>query len=275
MKKCSANAELTLESYSGNAIAMLLEVAFSASLCPSIVGSDSRSHQSMQAFHAQYDLAQTLLPKISTALVGKMSELDGEHLAIVAQIFGAMDPSCALLTFWQFTLSALVVESALKQELVATELVTICWALCKASQPITPLQPKLVAAVKDNVEKMTAQNLSELAWVLSQHMSTETELISQVAGTISPRLHEFNVKELADVAIAFTQLGMHTDTLIGPLATQLELHHLPYLNHLSPGALAGVSWALSKNSLLSSAAILGPLLENSQLKATDLLCVSS
>ena len=66
----------------------------------------------VQAFHAQYDIAQTLLPKIGSALEEKMSSLDGEHLAIVGKVFGRFDRAAPLFMFWKFTLSAKLSEAA-------------------------------------------------------------------------------------------------------------------------------------------------------------------
>lgn len=228
----------------------------------------------IQAFHTQYDIAETLLPKISQALEEKMSSLDGEHLAIVGKIFGRFDPAAPLFMFWKFTLSNKLFEAASAKVLDICELVTVVWALCKAeNKPETLLAqigPKVRASMLPTVQaKLKPRNLAELAWLLSQNLASDTELAAKVASSSEERLAEFNLQELTDLASGFTELGAHTDPLMTKIATLIEQHHLTYLNLLSPSSLSQLAWALSKSSLLSRVTLLTPIIEIARQQVTS------
>lgn len=238
IKKCSVNAELKLDAFSGNATVMLLE-----------------------AFHAQYEMAESLLPKISSALETRMSTLDGEHLAMVARVFGPMSPSLPLFMFWKYTLSAHVHDAASTVTITMTELITIVWALIKAEHAAGPLFERMATGALGISDSLPPRALSELAWLLCTHGKQYEELTQQVARSTEARLAEFNLLELADAACALSQLGECTNPLMAKVAVLLEQHYVGYLGHLPVAVLAQLAGALAKANLLQAASLLKPLLE--------------
>lgn len=121
-------------------------------------------------------------------------------------------------TVWGFATSGCVSEGfmiAAEELLIARQgmslelLVTIVWALYKADRYSAVLLERLVMAVTGRINTLSAQNLSELAWILCRPGSShDSALVDELAAAIGVNLEVFNSQQLTDVATAFAPLGM-------------------------------------------------------------------